>query len=141
MIDLDPTETGGGALTLGFVLVLVVLYRDPANELEVATISFRSVFYFLLLPVGGVFAGVYAVIDGPYSTVLLFDFGSYLGVFGLALTFGRLLASDPISLLLWIGITFLLLSVTALVASVRPLVAFFDWEGSVFRRDDIGLGQ
>ena len=123
MTDLELNETGGGALILGFLLVLAVLYRNPANGLEAATVGRQSVLYFLVLPAVGMLAGVYAAIDGPYHTALLFFFGSYLGMFGLALTFGRLLAPDPIGLSLWIGLALLPLSVTVLLASLQPLVA------------------
>mgnify|MGYP006948679574 FL=1 len=123
MTDFDPNETGGGALTVGFLLVLAVLYRNPANGLEAAMVGPQSVLYFLVFPAVGILAGVYAAIDGPYHTALLFFLGSYLGVFGLALTVGRLLAPDPISLSLWIGLALLPLSVTVLLASLQPLVA------------------
>jgi hypothetical protein len=103
MIDSDPNETGGGALVIGFLLVLLVLYRNPASALETATASIQSGLYFLVLPIVGVVAGVYAIADGPYSALPLFFSGSYLGVFGLALTVGGLLSPDPIGLPLGIG--------------------------------------
>jgi hypothetical protein len=124
MTGLDPTEAGGSALTLGFVFVLVALYREPASGLDAAMVSLQSIVYFFVLPAVGAFSGVYAATGGPYSAVLLFFFGSYLGVFGLALTVGSLLAPAPAGLSLWLGVSLLSLSVTALVASVYPLAAF-----------------
>ena len=123
MTDLDLNEAGSYALTVGFLLVLAVLYRNPANGLEAATVGLQSVLYFLVLPAVGILAGVYTAVDGPYHTALLFFLGSYLGVFGLALTFGGLLASDSVGHSLWIGLALLPLSVTALLASLQPLAA------------------
>lgn len=118
MIDLDRIETDGGALVIGFVLALGVLYRHPVRGLEAATADPASLLYFAVLPVIGLISGVYAALDGPYSTVPVFVLGSYLGVFGLALVFGTLLSPNPVGITTGIGIALLALSVVALVASL-----------------------
>lgn len=123
MIDFNPRETGGGALVIGYLLVLLVLYRNPASGLEAATVNPQSVLYFVVLPVVGLLAGIYASVGGPYGAVPLFVLGSYLGIFGLALTLGYLLAPTPMGLPLVVGIVLLPLSIVALVASVLQLVA------------------
>ncbi|MEF8840229.1 MAG: hypothetical protein V5A62_01200 [Haloarculaceae archaeon] len=115
---MDTNEIGGTALVAGFVVVLVVLYRDPVSGLDAATDGAATVAYFVVLPVAGLLAGVYAYSDGPYSVVPLFLLGSYLGVFGLALTLGSVLGPNPIGLPLGIGIVLLSLSLVAVVASV-----------------------
>jgi hypothetical protein len=128
MIDPNPTETGGGALVVGFLLVVLLLYRNPVAGLNAATVSVQSVLYFLVLPVVGILGGSYTYTDGRYSGVSLFLFGSYLGVFGLAVTLGSVLASGWIELSLWIGIGLLACSVTALAASVNRLVSLVRFE-------------
>lgn len=124
MFDFDPHQIGGGALVLGFVLVLAALYRNPTSGLAAATADPQSLFYFLVLPVVGLLAGGYSYLGGPFNAIPLFLLGSYLGVFGLALTFGTLLAPDPFGILLGLGLLLLTLSVVALVASVKRLAAF-----------------
>jgi hypothetical protein len=128
MIDFDPKETGGKALTIGFLLVVSVLYRDPTSALETVTASFQSGLYFLAFPIAGILAGVYAHVGGAYSAVLMFLSGSYLGVFGLALMFGGLLSPDPIGLLVGTGIVILVLAVVTLTGSLLRLTAFFRFE-------------
>jgi hypothetical protein len=118
MIGFDRIETDGGTLVIGFVLVLAVLYRHPARGVEAATAAPASLLYFAVLPVLGLVAGVYAALDGPYSTVPVFVLGSYLGVFGLALVFGTLLSPNPVGIITWTGLVLLALAVVALVASL-----------------------
>ncbi|MCQ4334181.1 hypothetical protein KM295_11970 [Natronomonas sp. F2-12] len=115
---MDMNEIGGATLVAGFLTVLLVLYRDPVYGLDAATDGVASVVYFAVLPVTGLLAGVYAYTDGPYSVVPLFFLGSYLGVFGLALTLGSVLGPNPIGLFVGVGIVLLSLSLVALVASV-----------------------
>ncbi|MFB6192173.1 MAG: hypothetical protein ABEI11_02495 [Haloarculaceae archaeon] len=95
-----------------------MLYWDPAAGLEAATTNVRSAVYFLVLPVAGLVAGGYAYVGGPYAAVSSFLFGSYLDVFGLGLTLGRLLAPDPVGPVLAIGIGLAALVLAVLVANV-----------------------
>ncbi|MDZ7745827.1 MAG: hypothetical protein U5K28_04635 [Halobacteriales archaeon] len=111
-------EAGGGALVVGYVLVLALIFRDPESALAAATAGPEAAAYFLVLPTLGVVAGIYASLDGPLASVALFAFGSYLGIFGLALTFRSLLSSTPVGLLLGVGLVALALAVVALVTSV-----------------------
>ncbi len=115
---MDTNEIGGAALVAGFLVVLLVLYRDPGSGVAAATQSVTSVVYFVVLPLTGLLAGVYAYADGPYSSLPLFLLGSYLGVFGLALTAGSVLRPNPIGLPLGIGLVLLGLSLVALLAVV-----------------------
>lgn len=122
-IDLDPRQTGGGALLLGFVLVFGVLYRDPSHGLDAATAEPAAAVYFLVLPALGLLAGVYASLDAPHGSVPLFVFGSYLGLVGLALAVGGALAATPSGLAVGVGLVVLALAVAALVASVLSVTA------------------
>jgi len=129
MIGFDRIETDGGTLVIGFVLVLGVLYRHPASGVEAATADPASLLYFAVLPVLGLVTGVYAALDGPYSTVPAFVLGSYLGVFGLALVFGTLLSPNPVGITTWIGLVLLALAVVALVASLLRVAASLRFGG------------
>jgi uncharacterized membrane protein len=115
---MDTNEIGGGALVAGFLVALLVLYRDPASGIAAATDGVATIVYFVVLPVAGILAGVYAYTDGPYSVVPLFLLGSYLGIFALALILGAILSPNPIGLPLGIGIILLVLSLVALLAGV-----------------------
>jgi hypothetical protein len=115
---MNTNELGGTALVAGFLVVLLVLYRDPVRGLDAATIL-----YFVVLPVAGLLAGVYAYSDGPYGVVPLFLLGSYLGMFGLGLTLGSVLGTNPIGISLGVGVVLLVLSLVALVASVLQTTA------------------
>lgn len=125
MIDADRIEKDGGALVIGFALLLAVLYRYPARGWEVATADPVSLLYFGLLPVVGLIIGVYAALDGPYSTVPVFALGSYLGVFGVALTVGTLLSPNPVGIITGIGTVLLAFSVVALVARLLRVATPF----------------
>lgn len=129
MIGFDRIETDGGALAVGFVLVLGLLYRHPVRGLDAATADPGSFLYFVVLPVVGLISGVYAALDGPYSTIPVFGLGSYLGVFGLALVFGTLLSPNPVGITTGIGIALLALSVVALVASLLRVTRAFRFGG------------
>ncbi|WP_241658426.1 hypothetical protein [Halorubrum sp. BOL3-1] len=123
MTRLDRTRVGGGALVVGYVLVLALLFRDPGGALAAATAGPEAAAYFLVLPTLGVIAGLYAFLDGPLASAALFAFGSYLGVFGLGLAFGTLLSPAPVSLPLGVGLLGLALAVAALAASVLELAS------------------
>jgi len=119
---IDRTEAGGGVLAVGYALVLAVLYRSPRAGLEAATASGRSVLYFLVLPIVGVGAGVYAYRGGPYRTVPILVLSGYLGVVGLGLALGALLAPATAGLVLGTGIAGVACAVVALIASLAELV-------------------
>ncbi|MEF8825300.1 MAG: hypothetical protein V5A27_03015 [Halapricum sp.] len=119
---MDTDTIGGSALLAGFSMIVLVLYRNPVSGVDAATNGVATVVYFILLPVAGFLAGVYAYADGPYSVVPLFLLGSYLGVFGLALALGSVLSPNPIGLPLGIGIVLLSLSLVALMASILQSV-------------------
>ena len=121
--DIELEKIAGSALLVGFLLVVAVLYgRTPSSALGSATTSVGAAVYLLVLPALGLGAGVYAYIDAPYAEVPAFVFGSYLGVVGIGLAFGTLVAATTSMLLLLGGTTLVTLSVTALVASLLRLV-------------------
>lgn len=125
LTDIDPNEAGGIALTVGFLLVVLVLYRDPARGFEAATAGLQSALYFLVFPALGLLAGIYTYAGGPFSAVGSFLLGSYLGIVGLALTFGALLTRTPVGLPLAVGVIILPLGVVAVVTSLLQLLASF----------------
>jgi hypothetical protein len=133
MIAFDSNEAGGGALAVGSLVVLLVLHRTPESVLAAATTGPRPALYFVALPALGLLAGGYAAIGGPYAAVPLFALGSYLGVFGLGLALGSLLAPPPAGGLLATGLVLLSLAVVALVSSIRRSAAVvrFDALGPV----------
>lgn len=108
---------------VGYALVVALLFRDPESALAAATAGPEAAAYFLALPTLGVVAGLYASLDGPLASAALFAFGSYLGVFGLGLTFGTLLSPAPVGPPLGVGLLGLALAVTALAASVLELAS------------------
>jgi len=120
---MDTNKIGGAALGAGFLTVLIVLYRDPVSGWDAATGGVATVVYFVVLPVAGLLAGVYAYTDGPYSVVPLFLLGSYLGVFGLGLALGSVLGTNPIGVTAGAGLLLSLLSLVALMAGVLRTTA------------------
>lgn len=116
---MNTNHLGGGALVAGYLLVLVLLFRDPASGVAAATGSLPAVLYFVVIPVAGLLAGAYSYVGGRHGTAGLFLLGSYLGVFGLALLVGGLLAADPGGLPVGVGVVLLLLALTALASSIR----------------------
>jgi hypothetical protein len=123
MIGFDRIETDGAALMLGFALVLSLLYRNPVSGMDAIMADPASILYFGILPVVGLLSGGYAAFDGPYSAVLVLALGSYLGVFGLALTVGTLLSPPPVGIITGVGIVLLVLAVVALVTSLLHVAA------------------
>ena len=120
--NIDPSDAGGAALFAGFVVVLGVLYaRTPATAIDTATSGVGATVYFVVLPALGLAAGLYAYVGGPYSGIPLFCLGSYLGVFGVGLTFGTLVAASPSIPLLVGGVALVALAVVAIVASLLRL--------------------
>lgn len=115
---LDHETTGGAALTAGFLVVAVLLYRDPASGLDAATATTGSAAYFLVLPTAGLLAGVYVVASGRFAAPLLFAFGSYLGTLGLAVALSGLLAAGPSVVVTTVGATVVVLALVAVVAGM-----------------------
>jgi hypothetical protein len=124
VIDVDHNETGGGALVVGYSIVLVAVYRTPTSAVETATASPGAALYFLVLPAVGILGGIYAYRDGPFGAVPLFVLGSYLGFFGLALSFGALLSANPAGIPLVVGLLGVLCAIIALVAGVLQVTGF-----------------
>lgn len=121
--NIDPSDAGGAALFAGFVVVVGVLYaRSPATAIDTATSGLGAVIYFVVLPILGLAAGAYAYAGGPYSGIPLFCLGSYLGVFGVGLAFGTLVATSPSIPLVIGGVTLVALAVVAIVASLLRLL-------------------
>ncbi|MEZ3117149.1 hypothetical protein RYH80_14635 [Halobaculum sp. MBLA0147] len=116
-------RTSGGSLVVGYLLVFVVLFRRPTVGLAAATASVPSTLYFLVIPTFGVIGGVYSYYGGVYGAVGAFVFGSYLGLFGLALTLGVGLSPEPVWSLVGVGVLLSCLSVVTLVGSVVRGVA------------------
>ena len=124
---IGPSDAGSAALVGGFLLLIGVLYgRNPAVAIDAATASVGATVYFVVLPVLGVLAGIYAYAGGPYSGVPLFCLGSYLGVFGVGLAFGTLAAESPSVPLLIGGVALVALAVVAIVASLLRLFGSVD---------------
>lgn len=120
---LDPSDAGGAALVGGYLVTLGVLYaHDPAGAVDAATAGAGATAYFVVLPALGLLAGVYAYAGGPYAGVPLFALGSYLGVVGIGLAFGTLVAASTSPVLLAAGIALVGLAVVAIVASLLRLV-------------------
>ena len=122
--DIDRNETGGTALVVGYSIVLVAIYRTPTSAFETATGSFGPTLYFLALPAAGILGGIYAYRDGPFGAAALFVLGSYLGFFGIALSFGALLSANPVGIPLGVGLLGVLCATLALVAGVLQVATF-----------------
>lgn len=121
---------GGVATLVGYLVVLAVLFRDPARPLEAAN-TIQGALFFLLFPFGGVLGGAYAAWGGPFSGVGLFVAGSYLAVLGLTLGFGLVPVSGAISV---VGLALFVLAVVAVLASFRALWAYFQVEAPAEKR-------
>ncbi|MFB6176334.1 MAG: hypothetical protein ABEI99_04175, partial [Halobaculum sp.] len=113
----------GGALFLGSLLVVGLLFSDLTAGLAAVTETAASLAYFVVLPTGVFLTGLYTAFGGPYSAVPVFLSGSYLGFFGVALTFGTAVAADPVWQLLLIGLLLSALSVVSLVGSLLQSTA------------------
>lgn len=119
---IDPSDAGGAALVAGYLVTIGVLYaKDPAGAVDAATAGAGATVYFVVLPALGLVSGIYAYAGGPYSGVALFALGSYLGVVGVGLTFGTLVAASTSAVLLAAGLTLVVLAVVAIVASLLRL--------------------
>jgi len=72
MVDIVTRQTGGIAVIVGYVLVFVLWFLDPAAGLAAATASPTQALLFLGFPAAGILAGIYAVFEGSFSAVGLF---------------------------------------------------------------------
>ncbi|MFT4923194.1 MAG: hypothetical protein ACI8XM_002420 [Haloarculaceae archaeon] len=113
---------GGLATLAGSLVVVVLLFRDPARALSAAT-TLQGVVFVVVLPVGGILAGLYAVRGGPYSGIGLFVAGSYLAFVGLALGFSLVQVS---AILVVGGVVLFGLGVVALLASLRAMWVYLN---------------
>ncbi len=128
------TETGGVALVLGYLLILLVLFRRPAQGLEAALAGIQPLVHFLVLPIGGVVVGLYASLDGPNSGPFLFVAANYMAVFGLGLAIG-VGSGTSVGIFQVVGLVLFVLSVVAMVVSPRRLAVLlgFDSAGASLR--------
>jgi hypothetical protein len=111
----------GGYLTAaGYLLVLVVLFRDPSRGLAAAG-SAQGVLFFVALPVFGLLSGLYAAAGGPFGGPGLFLAGSYLGVVGLTLGFALAPVPPLVSLL---GVVLFGCALAGVLASLQALWAY-----------------
>jgi hypothetical protein len=108
---------GGFAVLLGYLLVVVLFFRDPGRGLAAAGTP-SGLFFVVVLPAAGLLSGFYAVVRGAYSGVGLFLTGSYLGIVGLTFGLGLVPAPGPVALL---GLGLFVLSVVAVYAGLRSL--------------------
>jgi hypothetical protein len=116
-------RVGGGALIAGFVLSLGILLWAPSESLGGITAGVGRTVYFLVLPLIGIIAGVYAVYARRYYGVVLFVAANYLGVFGLTLAIGI----SGLSMTLRLGgAGMFFLSVIAVLAGLFWLVDYFE---------------
>jgi hypothetical protein len=120
-------RSGGVALVLGYALFLAVLFRDPASGIETVTATAQGVLFFLILPSLGLASGVYAYVDGPYQTAVVFVTASYLAM--VAITFALFLASRLVTA---VGVALFVLSTVALVGSFRATVEKLGLTDSLF---------
>lgn len=102
-------------------MVGVLYARNPAAAIDTATSGVGAMVYFVVLPILGLSSGLYAYTGGPYGGIPLFCLGSYLGIFGVGLAFGTLVAGSPSILLLIGGVTLVALAMVAIVASLLRL--------------------
>jgi len=109
-------RTGGVALAVGYVVLLVVLFWRAADGLAAATGSPGRVVFFVVLPVAGVASGAYVVLGWPLRTAVAFLSGSYLAVVGLGLA---LLSTGTGTALALAGVGLFGVATFALVATLR----------------------
>ena len=110
-------QLGGRLTTVGYLIVLALLFRDPSRGLAAAGTA-QGVLFFVVLPVVGLLSGIYAAFGGPFGGVGLFVAGSYLSVVGLTLGFALVPVSLPVSLL---GLVLFGCALAAVLTSLRGL--------------------
>jgi MFS family permease len=115
-------RAGGLALLVGYGLLIVALFRDPASGLATAIDSAQGVLFFLVLPLAGLLSGVYVVRKLPYRTAVAFLTGTYLAITGLALVLlpSALIVTALGSVLFGLGVVALVAPLTAATAALFP---------------------
>jgi hypothetical protein len=109
---------GGLSLVIGYCLLFAVLFRDPGAGVTTATETVQGLLFVVVLPVLGLFTGVYLLLDKPFRTAVAAIGSSYLGVVGIGLVF--LPTSNPV--VTAVGLLFLGLATLALVSALRSSV-------------------
>jgi hypothetical protein len=120
-------RTGGAALAVGYVLLVVALFRDPASGLATATGSVQGVGLFLVLPGVGLVSGVYGYLGAPLHTVVTLLTATYLAAVGVSLV---LFLSGGVVLAL-LGLALFGLATVAIVGSLLSALAAIGLDGSV----------
>lgn len=114
------SKIGGAALVIGFLLILLLLFRDPTRVVPAATGGIQSLLFLLMFPIAGFVVGIYTYFDGPYNAGPVFLAASYLGVFGLTLIVG-FPSSGIIGVFQVLGFVLFALSVVAILLSLQRL--------------------
>lgn len=114
-------RTGGVALVVGYLLVLGLVFANPADGLGAITASTGPLVYVVVLPVAGLAVGAYVVYGGPLAGLLLFLAGNYLALFGVTLMLGLVPVPTAVSA---VGVVMFAGATVALVVSVKALVDF-----------------
>lgn len=120
-------RTGGAALAVGYVLLIVALFRDPANGLATATGSVQGVVLFLVAPAVGLASGVYGYVGGPLHAGVTLLTATYLAAVGVSLS---LFLSGGVVLAL-LGLVLFGLATLAIVGSLLSALAVMGFDGSL----------
>lgn len=127
MTDIVTRRTGGLTTIVGYVLVFIFIFLDPATGLATATDSFANALFFLGFPTAGIVAGLYAVLEGSFSAVGLFVVANILATFGVALSLGF---RSP-ALVTVLGVVLFALAGFATLVSLRALWSYLRLDGHV----------
>ncbi|MFB6297260.1 MAG: hypothetical protein ABEH56_01935 [Salinirussus sp.] len=111
------TRTGGLAVVVGYLLLLVVSVLGPGGGLPAVTDSLQGIVYFVVLPVAGIGVGAYAVAGGSFGAAGLFVVASYLGIVGVGLSLGGF----GVLAVALVGVVQLALAVVAVLGSLGAL--------------------
>jgi hypothetical protein len=120
-------RTGGAALAVGYVLLVVALFRDPASGLATATGSVQGIVLFLVAPAVGLASGVYGYLGAPLHTGVTILTAPYLAAVGVSLA---LFLSGGVVLAL-LGLALFGLATVAIVGSLLTALAAMGLDGSV----------
>jgi hypothetical protein len=120
-------RTGGAALAVGYVLLVVALFRDPANGLATATGSVQGVVLFLVAPTVGLASGVYGYLGAPLHTGVTLLTATYLAAVGVSLS---LFLSGGVVLAM-VGLALFGLATVALLGSLLSALAAMGLDGSL----------
>lgn|GEM_PF-6350265 len=120
-------RTGGAALAVGYVLLVVALFRDPASGRATATESIQGVILFLVLPAVGLASGGYGYVGAPLHTGVTLLTATYLAAVGVSLAL--FLSGDVVLALL--GLVLFGLATVAIVGSLLSALAAMGFDGSL----------